>query len=88
MARIDFDFTWLHRDSVQLALLLREVHEERLQEAAADVADPVLGDAVDVELDFLEVAEACARILRDAFEYAQDLSGFGCTDPLALTFAG
>ena len=46
----------LQGDAVLLALVDGEVDQVRHQVVAGDVADPILGEAIDQQLNFLEVA--------------------------------
>ena len=58
----------LHRDGGSFALVVGEIDEETLEEAASKVADPVLVHPGDQKLQFLNVPEAVLAVLLDVLE--------------------
>ena len=74
---------WRCRNAKLLALLDGEIDQERLQEAAGEIADTILRYSVYEKLNFFEVAEAGTTILGDKLEQIEDLARLRLADSIS-----
>jgi hypothetical protein len=81
------DLHLLRRDTPTVALVNGVVDQVRFQEVAGDITDTILGDLVNLELDFLEMGEATCLDLGDISEERQDALGGPLADAVALADA-
>jgi hypothetical protein len=74
------------RDTKSLTLINCKIDKKRLQKIARKIADAILGNSIDIELNFFDVATSYTAIVRKVFKQGHDLHSKVASDSFA--FAG